>query len=98
MVFGQKLKMSILADHRKKGMSIILYNYPTDGGASPLASSTAMTSASSSSDPSAQADNSFYQFCRLCENLEKEPSYNAKSKLVAYTIQYGHSGGKCVCE
>ena len=39
-------------------------------------------------------DNSFRQFRRLCEDLEKEPSYNAKTNLVAMYLKYGNSGGK----
>lgn len=38
-------------------------------------------------------DNSFRQFRRLCEDIEKEPSYNAKTKLVANYLKYGNSGG-----
>ena len=49
----------------------------------------------SSSDVS-NRDNSFRQFRRLCEDLEKEPSYNAKTKLVSNYIKYGNSGGKYI--
>ena len=47
----------------------------------------------SASDPS-NRDNSFRQFRRLCEDLETEPSYNAKTKLVANYLKYGNSGGR----
>ena len=46
-----------------------------------------------SSDLSSQ-DNSFRQFRRLCEDLEKEPSYNSKTKLVATYLKHGNSGSK----
>ena len=49
----------------------------------------------SSSDVS-NRDNSFRQFRRLCEDLEKEPSYNAKTKLVSNYIKYGNSGGEYI--
>ena len=43
-------------------------------------------------------DNSFKQFRRLCEDIEKEPSYNAKTKLVSTYLKYGNNGGTCtVC-
>lgn len=46
-----------------------------------------------SSDLSSR-DNSFCQFRRLCEDLEKEPSYNSKTKLIATYLKYGNSGSK----
>ena len=39
-------------------------------------------------------DNSFHQFCQLCQDIERESSYNAKTKLVANYIQHGTSGGQ----
>ena len=39
-------------------------------------------------------DNSFRQFRRLCEDLEKEPSYNSKTKLVSNYLQYGNTGSE----
>ena len=39
-------------------------------------------------------DNSFFQFFQLCKRLEKEPSYNAKTKLVSDFIKAGSSGGE----
>ena len=47
-----------------------------------------MTSSSSSTK-----DDLFSQFRRLCESLEREPSYNAKTKLVGNFIKHGSSGG-----
>ena len=46
----------------------------------------------SSSDAS-NKDNSFRQFRKLCEDIEREPSYNAKTKLVADFLKHGTSGG-----
>lgn len=46
-----------------------------------------------SSDLSSR-DNSFRQFRRLCEDLEKEPSYNSKTKLVSNYLKHGNSGSK----
>lgn len=40
-----------------------------------------------------EPDNSFYQFCQLCQRLEKEPSYNAKTKLISDYIKFGTSKG-----
>ena len=40
------------------------------------------------------SDNLFQQFCELCHCIEKEPSYNAKTKLVANYIKHGASGGE----
>lgn len=31
----------------------------------------------------------FHQFCELCHSIEKEPSYNAKTKIVANYIKCG---------
>ena len=46
----------------------------------------------------ADPDNSFRQFCQLCHDIEKEPSYNAKTKLVANYIKHGNSGRElCNC-
>jgi len=42
----------------------------------------------------ASPDNSFLGFCGLCERLEKEPSYNAKTKLIYTYLKYGNSGGQ----
>ena len=39
-------------------------------------------------------DDSFRQYRRLCEDLEKEPSYNSKTKLVQNYIKRGNSGGE----
>ena len=50
----------------------------------------------SSSDASNE-DNSFRQFRKLCEDIEREPSYNAKTKLVADFLKYGTSGGALTC-
>lgn len=50
----------------------------------------------SSSDASNE-DNSFRQFRKLCEDIEREPSYNAKTKLVADFLKYGTSGGVLAC-
>lgn len=63
-------------------------------GASPTKSLTTAASASSSStaDPS-NKDNLFYQFRHLCRQLEKEPGYNAKTKIVSNFIKFGSSGG-----
>jgi len=73
------------------------------GGASPL-TTAAMSSSKMDTDggdpPStppptsdvSSRDNSFRQFRRLCEDIEKEPSYNAKTKLVANYLKYGNSG------
>lgn len=60
----------------------------TDGGDPP-------STPPPSSDVSSR-DNSFRQFRRLCEDIEKEPSYNAKTKLVANYLKYGNSGGMSV--
>ena len=43
--------------------------------------------------PSASPDNLFSEFCRVCQLLEGEPSYNAKTKIVADFIKQGSSGG-----
>ncbi len=42
----------------------------------------------------ATPDNSFVGFCGLCGRLEKEPSYNAKTKLIYTYLKYGNSGGQ----
>ena len=42
----------------------------------------------------ASPDNSFLGFCELCGRLEKEPSYNAKTKLIYTYLKYGNSGGQ----
>ena len=55
--------------------------------------SAGATSSSSNGDISSR-DNSFRQFRRLCEDLENEPSYNAKTKLVATYLKHGNSGSK----
>ena len=49
---------------------------------------------SSETDSGGSEDNLFSQFCRLCKQLEKEPSYNAKTKVVADFVKHGSSGGK----
>ena len=46
---------------------------------------------------SSSVDNRFSEFQKLCQRLEKEPSYNAKTQLVADFIQKGSSGGVCSC-
>ena len=64
---------------------------PVKGSAPPLAIPTSSVGggASGSSNP----DDSFRQYRRLCEDLEKEPSYNSKTKLVQNYIKRGNSGG-----
>jgi len=57
----------------------------TDGGES-------SSSAKSGSDNSSQ-DNSFREFRRICIKLAEEPSYNAKSKILAEFFTKGTSGG-----
>lgn len=48
-------------------------------------------------DPSTvNHDNSFRQFRRLCDDLEKEPSYNSKTKLISNYLKHGTSGGIAV--
>ena len=65
-------------------------------------SKTAAASASDEPDsstlPAAASgpDNSFYEFCQLCRRLEKEPSYNAKTKLISHYIKFGTSGSELV--
>ena len=49
------------------------------------------TEAAGSGDTS--PDNLFSEFYRLCQLLEAEPSYNAKTKIVADFIKHGSSGG-----
>ena len=47
--------------------------------------------AGGSSDTS--PDNQFSEFRRVCGLLEVEPSYNAKTKIVADFIKHGSTGG-----
>ena len=47
------------------------------------------SSGGGASDP----DNSFNQFYQLCQRLEKEPGYNAKTKIISDYIKFGTSGG-----
>ena len=63
-------------------------------GASPSKSLTtaATSSPSASADPS-NKDNLFSQFRKLCAKLEKEPGYNAKTKIVSNFIKFGSTGG-----
>ena len=42
---------------------------------------------------STSPDNLFSEFRRVCQLLESEPSYNAKTKIVADFIEHGSSGG-----
>ena len=66
-------------------------------GASPMKSLTTAAASSSSSTatdgPSSQ-DDLFRQFRHICAKLEKEPSYNAKTKIVSNFIKFGSSGGE----
>ena len=64
---------------------------PTD--APDLASPSKDDGGSASTSGLSNRDNSFRQFRRLCEDLETEPSYNAKTKLVANYLKFGNSGG-----
>ena len=41
----------------------------------------------------ASPDNLFSEFRKLCQQLEVEPGYNAKTKIVADFIKHGSSGG-----
>ena len=65
---------------------------PTD--APDLATSSKDDGGSASASDPSNRDNSFRQFRRLCEDIEKEPSYNAKTKLIANYLKYGNSGGR----
>ena len=47
-----------------------------------------------SSDGDTSPDNLFSEFRRLCGMLEVEPSYNAKTKIVADFIKHGSTGGR----
>ena len=65
---------------------------------SPLSMATkaedSSTTGSDSTDaPSTSPDNLFSEFRRVCQLLEREPSYNAKTKIVADFIKQGSSGG-----
>ena len=50
-------------------------------------------SSSSDIDGATSDDNRFSEFCRLCKKLEREPSYNAKTKLISDFLKNGSSGG-----
>lgn len=43
---------------------------------------------------STSPDDLFSEFRRLCQQLEGEPSYNAKTKIVADFIKNGSGGGR----
>lgn len=51
------------------------------------------TDALSSGTGCDEKDNSFREFRRLCLQLADEPSYNAKTKIVANFFNKGSSGG-----
>ena len=66
-------------------------------GASPVKSLTTVAASSSSSmatDGPSSRDDLFRQFRHICAQLEKEPSYNAKTKIVSNFIKFGSSGGE----
>ena len=64
---------------------------PTKAGTSQASGGMDDVDYSSSSSGSDHPDNSFRQFCHLCECLEKEPSYNAKTKIISEYIKVGRS-------
>jgi hypothetical protein len=43
-----------------------------------------------------EPDSSFYQFFLLCQRLEREPGYKAKTKIIKDYIERGSTGGTCV--
>ena len=65
-------------------------------GASPMKSLTTAAASSSSmaTDGPSSQDDLFRQFRHICAQLEKEPSYNAKTKIVSNFIKFGSSGGR----
>ena len=65
-----------------------------------MMSSSAAAASSEATDDSAEPSDSspddlFSEFRKLCQQLEVEPSYNAKTKIVSNFIKHGSSGGVC---
>ena len=55
---------------------------------------TSSSGATGSDITDSSPDNLFSEFRRLCQQLEAEPSYNAKTKIVADFIKHGSSVGR----
>ena len=78
--------------------SHLLENSPSKRAmsSSAVASPSVLTDTSTDTDAPDSAcspDNLFSEFRRLCGQLEVEPSYNAKTKIVADFIKHGITGG-----
>ena len=80
---GQQTKLSFVSPSKPSQSSTKTLKDTTDDDSH-------LATASNISD----RDNSFRQFRRLCEDIENEASYNAKTKLVATYLKHGNSGGK----
>ena len=65
---------------------------------SPMATAVGGSCSADGSDstdaPPTSPDNLFSQFRHICQQLEMEPSYNSKTKIVADFIKNGSSEGK----
>ena len=60
------------------------------------AEDSSATGSDSTDAPLTSPDDLFSEFRHVCHLLEREPSYNAKTKIVADFIKQGSSGGICI--